>query len=126
MGAAGVWVGVLGACGGLEVSWHAHGQDVFLAKQTRESIEFSIAERSAPCEAIMESMVFINNSVKSTQIYYGHFVLWTSKNFTSCPCRASVVPPQMTFGETISFYCVITMHFLLFACHLRPHQLSTH
>lgn len=34
---------------------------------------FPAAERSAPREVIMKSLLFINNSIDSLQIYYGHF-----------------------------------------------------
>lgn len=33
--------------------------------------EFQTAERSAPGEVIMESLVFIDGSINSLQIYYG-------------------------------------------------------
>lgn len=53
--------------------------------QTGPESAFPTAERSAPCEVIMHSLVFINNSINSPQIYYGHFVLRSGKNLTRCP-----------------------------------------
>lgn len=38
-----------------------------------ERVFFPAAERSAPQEVIMKSLLFINNSIDSLQIYYGHF-----------------------------------------------------
>lgn len=64
-----------------------------------ERVFFPAAERSAPQEVIMKSLLFINNSIDSLQIYYGHFFLFVfpaparavAKNLTCKPRKARLM-----------------------------------
>lgn len=48
-------------------------------RQNGPESEFLTPERSAPTEVVMESLVFINNSICSRPDIFRHFVLWSSK-----------------------------------------------
>lgn len=71
--------------------WEHHEMPMgktFFSPNRQRSREFSTARKVKPCEVIMESLVFINNSINSFQIYYGHFVPWSGKNLTYFPWKA--------------------------------------